>query len=645
MMGYFAYKRLETLYGMLLDAGSHLSAQKLSQDLHISERTIRTDIAKLTEFLETNGATITLTRGAGYKIEILDSTAFEAFQADKNKPKNADYFDLDNPEERVKYEIFLLLSSADYIKLEDLADTLFASRATISNDMKQVRTVIASYDLTLVSKPGCGVKIVGEEEKMRYTLTALIASKKAPESYLETFFEWHKQKEKLQKLMSAVTDYFFATNIRFTDEALQNLLLHMMILVERIELGHSLEQFELTDVSEEEITIANNLAGILASLFEIEMSEGDKNYLLLQIASKRILNVEDKEISEFDDYAYIEGMLNRIESQYFYRLQDDLQLKKDLIAHIHSMLYRVKYHMTVKNPMTEHIKRYYPLAYEITLDAVESLKKDYPYDINQNELAYLALHIGASLERNYQISYYRHKSALIVCGSGFGTARIVEAKVKSAVSNLDITKVVSIQEYNRFIHIEEDIILSTVRIPEKNKPVIKISNIPTNEELKMLGAIIEEQTDPNRGFLSSFFDAAFFARSTLTTKTAILEEMVESLKSKNIVGDEFLNSVIERERLGSTVLGTGIAIPHPLGLMAKETKIVIRILDNPIKWDQKQSVHAVFLLCISKNDYEEAINIYELLVELVREEYGEKLAALKSFTDFTSLANDILKKK
>lgn len=645
MMGYFAYKRLETLYGMLLDAGSHLSAQKLSQDLHISERTIRTDIAKLTEFLETNGATITLTRGAGYKIEILDPTAFEVFQADKNKPKNADYFDLDNPEERVKYEIFLLLSSADYIKLEDLADTLFASRATISNDMKQVRTVIASYDLTLVSKPGCGVKIVGEEEKMRYTLTALIASKKAPESYLETFFEWHKQKEKLQKLMSAVTDYFFATNIRFTDEALQNLLLHMMILVERIELGHSLEQFELTDVSEEEITIANNLAGILASLFEIEISEGDKNYLLLQIASKRILNVEDKEISEFDDYAYIEGMLNRIESQYFYHLQDDLQLKKDLIAHIHSMLYRVKYHMTVKNPMTEHIKRYYPLAYEITLDAVESLKKDYPYDINQNELAYLALHIGASLERNYQISYYRHKSALIVCGSGFGTARIVEAKVKSAVSNLDITKVVSIQEYNRFIHIEEDIILSTVRIPEKNKPVIKISNIPTNEELKMLGAIIEEQTDPNRGFLSSFFDAAFFARSTLTTKTAILEEMVESLKSKNIVGDEFLNSVIERERLGSTVLGTGIAIPHPLGLMAKETKIVIRILDNPIKWDQKQSVHAVFLLCISKNDYEEAINIYELLVELVREEYGEKLAALKSFTDFTSLANDILKKK
>lgn len=86
-MGYFAYKRLETLYGMLLDAGSHLSAQKLSQDLHISERTIRTDIAKLTEFLESHGATITLTRGAGYKIEILDPTVFKLFRPKKINQK------------------------------------------------------------------------------------------------------------------------------------------------------------------------------------------------------------------------------------------------------------------------------------------------------------------------------------------------------------------------------------------------------------------------------------------------------------------------------------------------------------------------------------------------------------------------------
>ncbi|MDN8834207.1 PRD domain-containing protein, partial [Staphylococcus aureus] len=78
-----------------------------------------------------------------------------------------------------------------------------------------------------------------------------------------------------------------------------------MILVERIELGHTLEKFELTDVSEEEIAIATKLSTIIESLFEIDIADADKNYLLLQIASKRILNVEDKEISEFDDYAYI----------------------------------------------------------------------------------------------------------------------------------------------------------------------------------------------------------------------------------------------------------------------------------------------------------------------------------------------------
>ncbi len=88
----------------------------------------------------------------------------------------------------------MLLSSGDYIKLEDLADTIFASRATISNDMKQVRKVIAVYDLTLVSKPGSGVKIIGEEEKMRYALTALIASKKRPGILLRNIFRMAQTK-------------------------------------------------------------------------------------------------------------------------------------------------------------------------------------------------------------------------------------------------------------------------------------------------------------------------------------------------------------------------------------------------------------------------------------------------------------------
>lgn len=65
----------------------------------------------------------------------------------------------------------------------------------------------------------------------------------------------------------------------------------------------------------------------------------------------------------------------------------------------------------------------------------------------------------------------------------------------------------------------------------------------------MLGAIIQEQTDPNRGFLSNFFTADFFARSSMTNKTAILEEMVDSLRQQNIVGEGFLQSVLEREKI------------------------------------------------------------------------------------------------
>lgn len=46
------------------------------------------------------------------------------------------YFDFDNFEECVKYEIFMLLLSGDYIKLEDLVDMIFVSCVIILNDMK-----------------------------------------------------------------------------------------------------------------------------------------------------------------------------------------------------------------------------------------------------------------------------------------------------------------------------------------------------------------------------------------------------------------------------------------------------------------------------------------------------------------------------
>ncbi len=49
-----------------------------------------------------------------------------------------------------------------------------------------------------------------------------------------------------------------------------------------------------------------------------------------------------------------------------------------------------------------------------------------------------------------------------------------------------------------------------------------------------------------------------------STKKQVLEELVEALASKNVEIDKvvLLNALLEREKLGSTGIGDGVAIPH-----------------------------------------------------------------------------------
>lgn len=66
------------------------------------------------------------------------------------------------------------LTSAFSLKLEDLADEWFISRATLQNDMAEVREHLQRYHLTLETRPRHGMKLFGSEMAIRACLTDLL---------------------------------------------------------------------------------------------------------------------------------------------------------------------------------------------------------------------------------------------------------------------------------------------------------------------------------------------------------------------------------------------------------------------------------------------------------------------------------------
>ena len=96
-----------------------------------------------------------------------------------------------------------------------------------------------------------------------------------------------------------------------------------------------------------------------------------------------------------------------------------------------------------------------------------------------------------------------------------------------------------------------------------------IAPFPTDYQLEQIGKLVlVDRTRP--WMLEKYFDAAHFRIiDKPVDQQTLFRELCEQLEAEGFVGAEFLDSVIEREAIVSTMLGDGIALPHSLGLLAQ----------------------------------------------------------------------------
>lgn len=134
------------------------------------------------------------------------------------------------------------LTSAFSLKLEDLADEWFISRATLQNDMAEVREHLQRYHLTLETRPRLALKLFGSEMAIRACLTDLLwtLAQQDPQHPLVTPTLECRDPEQLQPVLQ---DIFARFHIRLTDEGELFLRLYCAVAVRRISEGYPLPDF------------------------------------------------------------------------------------------------------------------------------------------------------------------------------------------------------------------------------------------------------------------------------------------------------------------------------------------------------------------------------------------------------------------
>lgn len=631
----FPNQRLAQLFDALKN--ETLPQDELARRFAVSTRTVRTDITALNALLEQHGAQFVLNRGAGYQLKVDDAQRFQHLQQQTRSPLRVPRTSPD----RIRYLLTRFLTAAYSLKLEDLAEEWFVSRATLQNDMAEVREWLGRYHLTIESKPHYGMKLFGSEVAIRTCLTDLLwqIDQEQPDSPLVTIEALNRGI--LTSLQPMLQRCFACHNIRLSDEGERYLRLYCAVAVRRISEGYPLNDPGAEDIGDEVREAAHDLINQLRPLVSKPISPAEENWLRVNIAARRIQDVAPSAINADDADALVDYLLSYINNHYNFNLQSDEQLRADLLTHIKTMITRVRYQIHIPNPLLDNIKQHYPMAYDVTLAAVTSWGKYTPYVISENEIGFLVLHIGVGLERHYDVGYQRHPQVLLVCDSGNSTLRMIEAMLMRKYPQLQVTARLSQREYEARTRIDEDFVISTIRLSEKEKPVVVMSPFPTGFQLEQIGKLVlVDRTRPY--MLEKFFDAQhFLIVDRPMTQSQLFGQLCTQLEAEGFVDAEFYPSVEEREAIVSTMLGEGIALPHSLGLLAKKTVVYTVLAPQGIAWGD-DTAYVIFLLAISKSEYEEAMAIYDLFVTFLRERAMTRLRDSADFGSFKAVAMDCL---
>ncbi len=215
-----------------------MTGDNLAVAIGVSSRTIRNDMKDLNRALEDHGCKRCIRDGQGYYLKIEDQEKFLAFQNEMEEQKREkDFKNIipSEPEDRVKYIISTILNGRkEKIEFFDLEEELFISTSTLKKDFRNIDKVLKPYDLKISITKKDGVKIVGDEAKIRYCISEYIFNSKGYFGIEENqFYQSIFKEQEIEKLREILLDVISVYNLRLTDLAFKNVLIHSLIMLKR----------------------------------------------------------------------------------------------------------------------------------------------------------------------------------------------------------------------------------------------------------------------------------------------------------------------------------------------------------------------------------------------------------------------------
>lgn len=606
--------------------GWHTS-QELAVEIGSSKRTIKNYISQLNS---RNNLIESSVRGYKYNADKLISPSSRTSQ--NNIPTNK--------EERVNYIINFLINNASTVNLYDLSENLFVSETTILQDLRAIQTKVQRFNMKL-KRDGEFWHLIGNERQKRSLLSSLIYEETTGTFMNRSIIQDNFPDIDVTLLRSIILDTCSSNNIYLNTFDLNNILLHFAIVISRLQTGHLMKQNEVSKIPNKRSmeTQAYRIVSTIEKEYGVGLEEPDRKELSLILQASISGNNKVEDNINVETKKLVDDLITYVWKTYQIDLNND-NFKERFSLHLDRLITRALTNKVEHNPIVGNIKISSPTIYECAVLMAHRIGEKIGIQIEDNEIAYIALHIGNAIAE--QMSDRQKLSVLVLMPHYYDNSAILSTKLQSQFSTyINIKGIISDSSQIKNYTANVDILIAVnSNYIDHNISTVNISQFLLPEDIQKLNIAIttkqhQIKKDKFQESLLTFFDSNNFIKSNdLKDIDEVFDLVSSKLEKQKVVHSDFKQRLYQRERMSSTAFGR-IAIPHSLDMSAQKSKGFIVVNPHGIKWSGGNEVYLVIALAIDPNNKQLFREVFDELSDIVTDINNvTELIKCKNYSDF-----------
>lgn len=629
--------KYERLLDYLSQTDGWVTAGELADQLGVTTRSVR--------------SYVTAAKAAAHPLPIITASTSgyrlnrEAYASFSGQSRTRDGHS-DTPRDRVHHLARRLTEAPAGLDIHSLADSLYVSESTIEGDLRKVKSLAEDAGLTL-SRKGSVVNLTGSEADYRRLLSRLFRSESA-QGFLE--LEYVRSDGAHTGLGDFKTDLLAMLSSQgyFVNEyGVNSVMLHVAIAVERVGIEHRLTVDNPNAVDD---AISPSLSALVQKHFGVVLDAGDLEYLARLLTTRVITPGQNEPVQSVvdnyvvpEDLATVQRIVEQVAEEYLVDLDDEAFMVR-LSLHLGNLIARARDNSYSRNPLGRSIKTSYPMIYDVAVFMASLIQRERNILINDDEISYIALHLGSYLER--QSRREERVTCAIVIPGYYDVHQVLREKIEAQLgSELSVEVVVTRTDVD-WDDFSTDLVLTTIADRPFAENVVVIQPFLTEADVEAVRKAISRLRRHRRRAqikddLLRYFDPALFLRNHhADDETAMIRDLGDLMVERGIIDSSYIDGAIERELLSSTAFTDTIAVPHAMAMTATSTSIAIAVNETPMEWGENR-VNVIALIAFSASGRASFQTVFDQIVDVFSER-ARVLELIRKSDDFGSFIEELV---